>query len=91
MLRELILSLCSTLVRHIWKVVSSSGDKESSSVWERQGHAGVKVYKGPGPSPMRDRDLELFSLNVRWLKRNTNVCKSLSRDGVVKMEMDSSQ
>lgn len=91
-MREVILSLWSSLVRHIWKVVSSSGDKESFSVWERQAHTGVspaKAYKGPRASPMRDRDLGLFSLEVRWLRGNINVCKSLSRDGGVKM--DSSQ
>lgn len=94
MLREVILSFCSTLARHIWKAVSSSGDKESSSVWEGQGHTGVNpatVYKGPGASPLRDRDLGLFSLQVSWLRGNINVCKSLSRDGVAKMEMGSSQ
>lgn len=83
------LSLYSTLMRHTWKAVSSSGDKESSSAWERQGHTGVtpaRAYEGPGASPMRDRDMGLFSLEGRWLRGNVNVCKSLSRDGGVKMD-----
>lgn len=45
MLKEVILSFYSTMVKHIWKVVSSSGDTESHK----------EIHKAPQYG--RDRDM----------------------------------
>lgn len=95
--RELILPLCSAVLRHIWVAVPSAG----LLVQERHGLPGVSPVKGhrddeeTGASSVlasgRLRELGLASLEQRRLRGNLINVFNFLWEGVKKMLPDSSQ